>query len=59
MAHSRDSSGSSADISTRVLDLSARGIDLIQTLAQITNSPNGAVQTASNVVRWLANERIN
>jgi hypothetical protein len=60
MAHSRDNSGSStAELLARGLDLSARGIDLIQTLAQITNSPNGAVQTASKVVRWLANERIN
>jgi len=60
MAHSRDSSGSStAELLARGLDLGARSIDLLQTLAEITNSPNGAVQIASKVMYWLVNERIN
>lgn len=42
----------------RGMDVSARGIDLISTTAQLLNSPNGAIQIASNFVYWLGRERI-
>lgn len=39
--------------------MGARGIDLLQTIAEISNSPNGAVQAASKFMYWLGRERVN
>ncbi|KAG7008754.1 hypothetical protein G7Y79_00004g013380 [Physcia stellaris] len=48
-----------AELAARGMDVSARGMDLLQTIAEITNSSNGAIKTASNVMYWLGRERIN
>jgi hypothetical protein len=49
------------EIASRVaqgMDVTARGIDLLSTTAQLLNSPNGAIQAASNFIYWLGRERI-
>ncbi|KAF2244757.1 hypothetical protein BU26DRAFT_522528 [Trematosphaeria pertusa] len=47
------------DLVTRGLDVGARSIDLLQTIAEIANSPNGAIQAASKFMYWLGTERVN
>lgn len=47
------------EIIARIIDISARGIDLLTALTETANSPHSVVQIGMEIGRWLGREKLN